>query len=136
MFCLSKCGVECIYVFRIDKSQERPNVADWPQGGTDRPSEGHPSSSSAPKPGRTVGFGSSRACDPGYSNQERALCTHWLPLAKNLPSFRLSVISLIRNTNRKSLNSLLFKFIYSLWLHSTAWPPQQFHTTSNSIKIM
>ena len=41
----------------------------------------------SPKPGRTVGFGSSRACDPGFSNQERALCTHWLPLAKNLPFF-------------------------------------------------
>ena len=41
------------------------------------------------------------------------------------PLFRLSGISLVRNTNRKSLNSRLFQFIYSLWLHSTARPPQQ-----------
>jgi hypothetical protein len=41
----------------------------------------------SPKPGRTVGIGSSRECDPGFNNQERALCTHWLPLAKNLPFF-------------------------------------------------
>jgi hypothetical protein len=35
-----------MYVFRIVKSQERPNVADWPQGASRSTVRGTPTSSS------------------------------------------------------------------------------------------
>ena len=130
MFCLSKCGVECIYVFRIDKSQERPNVADWPQGGTDRPSEGHPSSSSAPKPGRTVGFGSSRAWDPGESNQERALFTtgylsRRIPLSSecNSPGFAIQTVS------------YCFPFYLSLFIRCGCIQPLGLHNNISALHL-
>ena len=106
MFCLSKCGVECIYVFRIGKSQERPNVADWPQGGTDRPSEGHPSSSSVSQ-AREDSRIWIESCVWSWFQQSRESPVHPLATSREeSPLFRLSVISLVRNTNRKSVNSV------------------------------
>ena len=128
MFCLSKCGVECIYVFRIGKSQERPNVADWPQGGTDRPSEGHPSSSSVSQ-AREDSRIWIESCVWSWFQQSRESPVHPLATSREeSPLFRLSVISLVRNTNRKSLNSVYLSLfirccgcIQPLGLHNNWW---------------
>ena len=105
-------------------------VTDLPHGVTGSTVRGTPTSSSVSQ-AREDSRIWIESCVWSWLQQSRESPVHPLATSREeSPLFRLSVIFLVRNTNRKSLNSRFFQFFYSLWLHSTARPPQQLVTAS------